>query len=179
MDGDKKPSEVEGSRQFKTDNSLSTLPSGEAITWTASEFIAHQKNGGWYGILAAGAVVVAVLVWFVTKDVVSSVVIVVAAAMLASFAARQPRELTYALDSSGLTIGVKRYPYSGFRSFAVMQEGAATSIVFMPLKRFAPMTTIYYDPEDEEKIGDIISEHLPFEERKRDAIDRLMWRIRF
>jgi hypothetical protein len=51
--------------------------------------------------------------------------------------------------------------------------------VFTPLQRFSPLTTIYYDPNDEERIVDLLANRLPMEERKRDAIDRLMWRIRF
>jgi hypothetical protein len=49
----------------------------------------------------------------------------------------------------------------------------------MPLKRFGLPTTIYFAPEDEDRIVDIINQHLPFEPRDRDAIDRLMKRIRF
>ncbi|MDB5169973.1 MAG: hypothetical protein JWN82_369 [Candidatus Saccharibacteria bacterium] len=151
----------------------------DAITWTASEFVAHQKSGGWYGLLALGAVVVAVLVWVVTKDIVSSVVIVLAALALGVYGRRQPRELDYRLDETGLTIGGKYYNYGGFRSFSVMTEGAFSSIVFMPLKRFSTLTTIYYDPKDEDDIVGLLSGRLPLEERKRDAIDSLMWRIRF
>jgi hypothetical protein len=61
----------------------------------------------------------------------------------------------------------------------VVPEGAFSSIVFMPLKRFAPLTTIYYAPEDESKIITILTDRLPFEERKAAAIDSLMKRVRF
>ena len=47
------------------------------------------------------------------------------------------------------------------------------------MKRFAPLTTIYYDPQIEEKIFNILADQLPLEERQPDAVDRLMAKIRF
>ncbi|HEY1063702.1 MAG TPA: hypothetical protein VGE30_00195 [Candidatus Saccharimonadales bacterium] len=196
MDGTQQPENQDGSWQFRpeggvavappqpevmTPRSVATPPTGSsgAISWTASEFVAHQKSGGWYGMLGVGAFLAALIIWFITKDMVSAVVILLAALAFGVFAARQPRELSYRLDDHGLTIGPRQYAYGNFRSFAIMREGAFASIVFAPLKRFAPLTTIYYDPNDEAKIVDLLSDRLPMEERKHDPIERLMWRIRF
>ncbi|CAN5341873.1 hypothetical protein BH09PAT4_BH09PAT4_08660 [soil metagenome] len=170
---------------FYTDTSLpnsdANMPetSDEVVTWTASEFIAHQKNGGWYALLMLGALVAAVLVWFVTKDMVSSVVIIFAGAVFATYAARKPRQLSYRIDSAGLTIDQKHYSYNEFRSFSVVPEGAFSTIVFAPLKRFGTLITLYYDPKDEERIINAIMTRLPHEERKPDPIDRMLYRIRF
>jgi hypothetical protein len=92
---------------------------------------------------------------------------------------RRPRLLEYKLDTRGLFIAGKFYPYATFRSFAVVDEGHFSSIAFLPLKRFGLLTTVYYDPADEASIIDIISQHLPLEPRSADAIDRFMKRIRF
>jgi hypothetical protein len=170
---------------FYTDTSLPNPdanmpePSDEVVTWTASEFIAHQKNGGWYALLMLCALVAAALVWFVTKDIVSSVVIIFAGAVFATYAARKPRQLSYRLDPAGLTIDQKHYSYNEFRSFSVVPEGAFSTIVFAPLKRFGTLITLYYDPQDEEQIINAIMTRLPHEERKPDPIDRMLYRIRF
>ena len=119
------------------------------------------------------------LILLITGDVITAVVILLGAAAFGALAARTPRELPYRLDQSGLTIGDRHHSYREFRSFSVSVEGAVRSITFLPLKRFAMLTTVHYDPTDEEKIIDLLSNHLPFEERKRDPIDSLMWRIRF
>ena len=103
----------------------------------------------------------------------------VGAIMLAVYGARQPRQLEYRLDAGGLSIGTRHFAYNEFRSFSVIQEGAFDSIVLMPLKRFSLAATIYFSPEDEEKIVSMLAQRLPLEPRKKDAIDRLMWRIRF
>lgn len=199
MDGANQPDNSDGSWQYRPSDSAPTTsttfaspepvtpysvasprtgPAG-SITWTASEFILHAKTPGWYGVLAGVAITSAIIVWLLTKDVISAVFILIAAAAFGVFAARQPRDLTYSLDDHGLTIGPKHFDYRAFRSFSVIREGAFSSIVFMPMKRFSPLTTIYYDPNDEPKIVALLSDRLPLEERKPDPVDRLMWRIRF
>ena len=151
----------------------------EAITWTASEFVAHEKSTAWYVQLSFGAVVLAAVVYFLTKDVISTGIVIFAAFALGVYGARAPRQLQYTLDDEGVKIGQKYYDYEAFRSFAVVPEGVFSSIVFMPLKRFAPLTTIYYDPKDEERILDLLEPRVPYEEYSHDAVERLMRRIRF
>ena len=150
-----------------------------SISWTASEFVAHHKSPGWYLGLTAAAIAGALLVWFVIHDKISAGVVLVAALFFGIFAARKPRQLQYRLDNNGLSIGEKKFPYRTFRSFALVPEGAFNSIEFLPLKRFSPLTTIYYDPADEAKIVALLADRLPLEHRQKSLIDRFMWRIRF
>lgn len=169
----------------KFDTSKADLPAaaisanGSVITWTASEFIAHAKSFGWYAALFLAAAGFAALVFLITRDPVSVGVILFGAIMFGIYAGHKPRELEYRVDTRGLTIGSKHFTYDHFRSFSVLPEGAFSSIVFMPLKRFAVPTTIYYAPEDEDKIVGLLGDCLPFEQRGHDAVDRLMHRIHF
>jgi hypothetical protein len=151
----------------------------QSVTWTASEFVAHDKSAGWYILLIAGTLALAVLVFFITKDVISVGVVIVAGLLLAVYGAHQPRQLEYVVNNSGIGIGQKHYSYHEFKSFSVVPEGAFSSLVFMPLKRFAVPTTVYYAPDDEDRILSILSDYLPLEEHRRDAVDSLMRRIRF
>lgn len=153
------------------------LPEG-TITWTASEFVAHDKSAGWYMSLALIAALVSGAAYLVSRDLISAGVVIGAALLLAVYGSHKPRQLEYRLGPRGITVGAKAYGYDEFRSFAVVPEGAFSSIVFMPLKRFSPPLSIYYAPEDEERIVAMLSDRLPFEEH-RDAIDSLMRRIRF
>lgn len=149
------------------------------ITWTAAEFVAHDKSAGWYGGLILATVLASGLVYILTRDVISTGVVLIAAFFLGVMAARRPQQLEYRLSDAGLSIGPKSYALEQFRSFTIADEGSVPSIIFMPLKRFAPLTTIYYAPEDEEKIVAILADRLPFEEHKQDPVDRLMHRIKF
>ena len=162
-----------------TSNTPTEPSDSEGVQWAASEFIAHEKTAGWYTTLIVGALAGAVIMYIITKDKVSAIVVLVAAFFFGVYGARKPRQLDYQLDAHGFRIGQKAYSFQQFRCFAVVPEGAFSSIVFTPLKRFAAYTTIYYDPADEEKIIKLLSNRLPFEEHKADPVDNLMRRLRF
>jgi hypothetical protein len=149
------------------------------ITWTASEFIDHAKSADWYLALAVAAILGAAAIYVLFRDLITTIVILVAALAFGLYGRRRPRQLEYSLTMQGLSIADKFFPYSSFRSFALMDEGHFSSIAFLPLKRFGFLTTVYYDPQDEDAIINIISQHLPLEPRSADPVDRFMKRIRF
>ncbi|MBI1857061.1 hypothetical protein HY003_01445 [Candidatus Saccharibacteria bacterium] len=154
-------------------------PVSDEISWSASEFIAHEKNNRWYVSLFGGTTVVALVVFLFTRDKISTGMVVLVAIIFGIFGARKPRTLSYAISSQGVGIGQKFYPYESFKSFSIVAEGAISSIVFMPIKRFVPGASIYYPPEQEDQIVDILSTYLPHEERQLDVIDNLMRKVRF
>ncbi len=172
--------------QFKPDDTAAPAPSSPAsvsnatpVSWTASEFIAHQKSAGWYILLSLAAVAVAVVIYFLTRDYISSGIILLAAVALGVFAARKPRTLNYQLDNTGIHIGSKSYPYGDFKSFSIIDEGMISSITLTPLKRFMPPLSMYYEHKDEDRITGTLGAYLPFEEGKPDMVDNFMRRIRF
>lgn len=177
------PTEPTTGWQFRpedTTNVPSALSPGEEVSWTASEFIAHEKSASWYGLLALGAVVIIVLTYFVSgHDMISTITILLVAVVFGMFAARKPKVLQYALSDVGLHIAEKTYGYEDFKSFSVTEEGAIVSIVFMPLKRFMPSLTIYLAPELEDKVIGVLNERLPMEAHRQDAVDGFLKRIRF
>jgi hypothetical protein len=151
----------------------------ETFSWNAPEFIHHPKNFAWYTLFALASLVLAALIFFLTKSIVSTSVVIVGALLLAYYSAKMPKEIPYAMNNRGITVGQRNYTYENFRSFSVVQEGTARSIVFMPQKRFALMLSIYYQVKDEEIIVGLLSTVLPMTEFSHDAVDRLMHRIRF
>lgn len=155
-------------------------PKPEAsIRWEASEFVDHEKNNNWFLLLGGAAIAVSVIVYLMSKSIFSSVVIFFAAAAFGVTAKQKPRTLQYSLLPTGIQVGEKRYRYDDFRSFSVVQEGALWSIILQPTKRFMPTLTIYIDPNDGEKIFDVLATQMPHEEHQLDSIDRFMKRIRF
>jgi hypothetical protein len=159
----------------------SQLPvqSADSIQWTASEFLSHQKDANWYLILSLAGFGVSGLVFLVTGDIISTLTVIFVAVMLGIVAARKPRTLLYQLSDEGMQIDKKFYPFADFKSFSVINEGAINSILLIPLKRLAPGLTMYYAPEDEQRILDALSDILPYEERKQDPVDKFMRHIRF
>jgi hypothetical protein len=153
--------------------------SDEAITWTASEYIAHRKNPMWYAAVITIAALLALITFAITRDKISTITILIVGILFCVAAGRKPRILTYTLDHDGLKLGPHFHPYGEYRSFSIVRQGPFASIDLLPLKRFLPLTSIYFAPEDEEKVIDMISEHIPFEERSHALIDRFMRQIRF
>lgn len=151
----------------------------DSVTWTASEYIAHERSAGWYGLLALAVVVLALLVYFITRELISAIVIVIMGIAFGSFAARKPQELAYVLSNTALKVGERSYPYAQFKSFTIVEDEQLHAIMLMPLQRFMPPLSVYFDPSDEEKITAALSSYLPYEDRKQDLVDRLMRKVRF
>lgn len=152
---------------------------GEHVEWTASEYLANPKTAGWFGLLAFGSILLAVVAYIVTSDWVSASVIAVLGVLVGVFAARQPQTLTYRIDNKGLSIGTKFYPYEMFKSFSIAQEHAMGFISLLPLKRFMPPLAVHYDPADEDRIAQTLAEYLPYEDHKQDVVDSISRRMRF
>lgn len=177
------PAPAESSWQYRDDENTAPGPfarhTAAPVSWTASEYVAHDKNAGWYVLVVLAALGLGGLIYLFTREWVSPVVVVLLGIAFAAFGARKPQVLEYAIDDAGVRIGQKLYPYGLFRTFSVIEEGAVRSILLMPLQRFNLPINVYYDPADEEKIIDALSFHLPHEDRQLSAIDNLMRKIRF
>ena len=155
-------------------------PETEAITWTASEYIAHHKSPMWFVVLGIAAVVTSLGVYLITDaDIVSTIVVLLVAIIFGAYAARKPRVQQYAVSPAGITIGARTYGFDIVKSFSVIDEGPFSSIAFMPMQRFMPVLSIYFDPQDEERIVAFLAQYLPMEQRNHDVIDRLMRKLKF
>lgn len=156
------------------------IKTSENISWTASEYISHEKNTGWYVMLGIGTALVTMLIYFLSGgSILSSVVVLLICISIGVLGARQPGSVQYSLESDGVHIGQKFYPYHNFKSFSLVQDEGVASIWLKPLKRFLPPVNMYYSPEDEDKIVNMLDNFLPREDREPDAIDRLSHRFRF
>jgi hypothetical protein len=149
------------------------------VSWTASEYIAHNKGMPWFAALGLVLFLVVAGTYLITKDIVTSAVLAVAGIAFGVFAARPPRVLEYTVDSHGIKIDQKYYPYKELRSFDIVDEGQLPSILLMPLKRFLPPITVFYDLKEEDAILNVLGSYLPHQEQQPDMVDRLMRRIRF
>jgi hypothetical protein len=156
-----------------------TINQVNSVDWSASEYVEHEKGNMWFVQFGLASVGIIGIIFFVTRDYISIVVLSVLAVGIGYFAGRKPETLNYKLDSQGIHIGAKLYPISMFKSFAIVEEGAISSIALLPLKRFMPAISVYFAPDDEKKIVDALGAMLPQEERQQDRVDKLMHKIRF
>jgi len=153
--------------------------SKSAFTWTASEFVEHERGAAWYLMLIVLTVIVAGLAYLLTKDYFALGTIVALGLIVGIAARNKPRQIQYTLDNKGLRVGEKYYRYSLFRSFSIVRDGPLSSLEFLPLKKLMFPPSAYFGPGDEERIMDVVGQHLPYEERKPDRVDRISRRLRF
>ncbi|HEX8762705.1 MAG TPA: hypothetical protein VF733_02995 [Candidatus Saccharimonadales bacterium] len=171
------PSSVREYAQAPTANPYSNR--SIEVEWTASEFIAHSKGVEWFVALGIVTVVVDVLLYFWARDVFTVVIITIMAVLFGVVAARKPRVVQYRINSNGLLIGQKFFAYANFRAFAVIDDGPFSTLMFIPAKRLMPPISVYYEPDDEERILSVLGQYLPMEHGEHDFVDRLTRRIRF
>lgn len=162
-----------------TAQALPPVPASTNVSWSASEFIAYQKTAGWYALALFGLIGLAAVIFVISRDYISSGSIIIIGLLFLAYASRKPRVLTYSVGSDGVHIGEKLYTYATIKSFAVIDEGNLRSISLIPMQRFMPAISMYFEPQEEAKIVESLSSYIPREERKQDAIDRMMHRIRF
>jgi hypothetical protein len=156
-----------------------TESADQNLTWNASEFHAHEKTANWYVLLAMATIAVGAVLYFLTKSIVTPVVVVIGGCMLGVFGTHKPNQIDYGLNSHGLRIGKKEYAYDEFQLFVVTPQSIYPEVTLIPTKRFMPSLSLRYTPEVEDKVLNILADHLPSEVRRLDLVDNLMQHIRF
>lgn len=152
---------------------------GQGISWTASEFLEHQKAASWYIFFGMAVATLAGVSFLLTKDIFTPFAVLVLGMLFGFAAQRRPRVLEYRVDPLGVIVGARHFDFEEFQSFSINQEGSIESIVLRPAKRWAPLVTMYFAPADGQKIFDALSDYVPFEEHQKDSFDSFLHRIRF
>jgi hypothetical protein len=164
---------------YQEETDQNQVPRGEVVKWTASEYVDHAKGPAWFALMGIALFIVVGVLYFVTKDILASVLVGLAGITFGVFAGRRPQVLEYSISPGGITIGQRTHTFDDFKSFSLTESGPLPAILLLPLRRFLPPITIFYDPKEEDKIIDALADYLPHEDREPDLVDRLMSRIRF
>lgn len=182
-----KPSEDSGTWSFVGDDKGSSTPNDaktqkkttKSVRWSAAEYADHDKSVAWYATLVFAAIVFSAVVYLITKDKIAAGIIIFAGVIFAVYGGRKPRILNYVLEDTGITIDTKFYDFELFRSFSVVDVENPPSLLFVPLKRFMPLMTIYYPKKDEDKIMAILNNRLPIDNKGYDVMERFLRRINY
>jgi hypothetical protein len=166
---------------YVSEESETPAPQGspQGVSWTASEYLHHQKSANWFIVFVGALVITSLLIYILMDDWIAPASVAILGGLLGVAAVRKPRTLQYVVDEHGIVVGRKEYGYDDFLSFSVMQEGPIESIVLIPQKRWAPAINLYFAPDDGQRIFEVLSTFLPFEEREKDTIDKFLHKIRF
>ncbi|HET7529236.1 MAG TPA: hypothetical protein VFJ84_03360 [Candidatus Saccharimonadales bacterium] len=150
-----------------------------AVSWEASEYIEHHHGPAWYLLLCLITAALAAAVYYLSsRDAFAGGLIIALGIIVGVFAGHKPGVIRYEITDGGLKVKDRLFRYQDYKSFAVINEGRLSSLNLLPLKRFMPPVSAYFDPADEKKIVEAIGDNLPYEPRKLDAVERLARRLR-
>ena len=152
-------------------------PEDDDIEWTSSEFVSSDKGILWYLYLAIITIAIMVFAYLIMHDIVAVVSLGIIALIFGYLGKRKPRTMSYRISNDGVFVSEKLYLYSDFKSFGILREGAFSSLVLAPSKRFMPPLSIYYPPEQEKVITDQIGKYLPFAPVRTDLLDSAMRKV--
>lgn len=150
----------------------------EPVTWEASEYIHHERDGLWFVIFLSITAILLAISIFLIKNYFFTALIVVMAIALFIYARRPPRVVRYTLSGQGLHIGQQFHSFNEYRAFGIVEDGALYSVKLLPTARFGQEVTLYFAETEGERIVDILGAFLPMENLHLDLIDRLLRRLR-
>jgi hypothetical protein len=167
--------EVQGDEQRTTDRPAT--PIEEPIHWQASEYVHREKDHIWLVLFILFTIALTCVAVFLIKSLSFAVLVPIMAVALFIYTHRPPRMLDYTLSRQGLHINDKLFPFSEFKSFAILHGLDQYSIMLIPTKRFQPAITINFPEEVGEAIVDMLAPRLPMREVQPDIVDRIIRKL--
>lgn len=149
-----------------------------AFDWSVGEQSVAGVAGK-NGLYFLGALLLAAVVYLLTKDTVSTIAIALAVVAFLYFANHKISSQSYRVRGDTVLIDRKSYQLHDFKSYSVSDADSPASIVLTPMKRFMPPITLFVPENILEPLEAHLADYLPFEQHQTDAIDALLHKLRF
>jgi hypothetical protein len=158
--------------------------SEEKLIWSALEYEEKDRSPDWFWALGI-IVVTSSLASIIFENYFFAALLVLSGALLGFFAIKKPEMVTYELNSKGLVVHHRLYPYENIKSFWIQmgREGEINlkSIFFIHSERvFMPVLSI---PINETLAPDIhatmLAKNIPEVEMKEHASEKIMEMLGF
>ena len=167
------------SQQSQEEQESDVDPKTEFASWTASEFIAHEKPSYWHFAVIGVSILVAVVIFAFTREILSVLVVIVLGAVFAIYGSAKPKTVQYRLTGEGVYTDEKLHKYNDFKSFSMIETAGLPYIQLMSRKRFMVPLTLYTEPNSIDSITEIIGRHVPYDQKQQDPVDKLSAKLRF
>ena len=148
------------------------------ITWQAYEFINQKKGPLWFiitGLIAISLFALALL----KGDFLLVVLVCLAYFTFIAYAIKSPRKVNFKLNSQGISVDEKLYPYKELKSHYLFKENGQTILSLSSKKKLAPYIKIPLNKKREEEIKKEITKHLPFKKQKPSLMDDVIKASKF
>lgn len=132
------------------------MTEGEKLTWSALEYVERERSRDWFWALGI-IIVTASLASLIFENYFFAALLVLSGILLVFFALKKPDTVNYELNSAGLAIGNRLYPFQSIKAFWVQVDFSPDSnvkpLLFIHSERaFMPIISI---PIYEEMAEDI------------------------
>jgi hypothetical protein len=154
------------------------IPDIQPIQWQAPEYLQERRSPWWFIAFWIVVIMLLAVAAFIMRSWSFAVLVPAMAAALMIYSHRPPQMLSYVLSTKGIYINEKLHPMSEFRSFGVMKDEQLPSLMLIPVKRFRPSLTVHFPQEAGEAIVDMLGQHIPMQELKYDALDKIVRKLR-
>jgi hypothetical protein len=142
--------------------------------WQTYEYRYVRKTSDWFwalGIVALGSAITSVIL----ENILFALVILIASFVLAVFAARPPKLITFRLTDDGLSVDTTMYPFQTLSSFWIDQFDEGSALLYVKSKRyFMPHLIIPLEEVNISGVRSHLSEHLSEEEQGETISDRIV-----
>jgi len=150
----------------------------EQINWDAEEFEHRPKSNDWYW--AVGIITVAIAVGSIMfENILLAVFIIISSLALVLQSAQKPKLLNISVDSRGILINKRLFPFNSLESFWLEKTDYEDRLIVKSKKALMPFIIIPVHQEDSVEIEQFIAEHLKEEELHESLAQKIMERLGF
>lgn len=114
----------------------------ETIEWKSYEYKHKEQSIDFlWGIGLVSVILSGVSIWF--QNYIFGIFILVSGGLLIMFGIKHPEEISYKIDSNGLTIGKDIYPWKKVKAFFIKKYEYGAKLLVELDKHFLPVYTIH------------------------------------
>lgn len=148
------------------------------IEWTAPEYNHEEKSMDFLWAIGVVAIVVCIVaIWF--KNYIFSVFVLVSGATLILFSIRHPHEITFSVETKGLTMGKTTYPWKDIKGFHIKKENSKSVLIIELIKYFLPVYTIPLPIELVDSVRESLLKVIPYKELEESKSMKFMEKLGF
>ena len=148
------------------------MPEQQKISWKAPEHGFRQKGRDWYivvGIIVLGGAAAAILL----DNMLFAILVFISGATLALVSFKTPRDVKFELNSRGIVVEDKLYPFGTLEAFGIDHEPTPKLLV-RSKKAVMPLLAIPLPDELVEDVRDFLELRLDEEELREPLLQKLV-----
>lgn len=150
----------------------------ERIEWTAKEYKHEEKSIDFFWTLGLVALVCSVIaIWF--GNYLFGIFILVSGLSLFLFTIRHPQEITFLIETEGLSMGSEKYSWKKVKGFNIKKQESSAILLIRVDKYLLPVYTIPVPLELVPKIKESLLKVTPSMELNESGAVKFMEKIGF